>query len=136
MKLAVVASEYNYDVTSVMLERAVDHAEFLGAQVGPVVKVPGTYDIPIALKAVLGRDDVDAAVVLGAVIEGETEHDDVIMAQATRLISDIAVQSGKPVGLGITGPGMSRAQAMRRVDRAKAAVEAAVKTHRALAAVS
>jgi 6,7-dimethyl-8-ribityllumazine synthase len=136
MRLAIVASEFNYDVTSVMVERATEHAAFMGAEVGPVVKVPGTYDIPLALKRVLGRDDVDAAVVLGAVIQGETDHDDVIMAQTARKVTDLSLEMGKPVGLGITGPGMSRAQAMKRVDQAKTAVEAALKLHRTLAELS
>jgi 6,7-dimethyl-8-ribityllumazine synthase len=76
---------------------------------------------------------VDGVVCLGAVIEGETEHDDIVIQQASRKITDLAVESGKPVGLGITGPGMSRLQAEARITRAKAAVEAVVKIDRAIA---
>jgi 6,7-dimethyl-8-ribityllumazine synthase len=66
------------------------------------------------------------------VIEGETEHDDIVISHASRKISDLAVDYGKPVGLGITGPGMTRLQAEARIERAKAAVEAVVKLHRRL----
>jgi 6,7-dimethyl-8-ribityllumazine synthase len=70
---------------------------------------------------------IDAVVTIGAVIEGETEHDKVVIGQAARKITDLAVEYEKPVGLGITGPGMSRLQAEDRIERAKDAVESVVK---------
>jgi 6,7-dimethyl-8-ribityllumazine synthase len=127
MKLAFVISEFNYDVTMMMLERAREHASFLGAQVTHEVTVPGVFDMPLAIKALLERDDVDAVVTLGAVIEGETEHDEIVIGHASRKIADLATEFGKPVTLGITGPGMSRLQAEARIERAKTAVEGAVK---------
>ncbi len=127
MKLAFVISEFNYDVTMMMLERAREHATFLGAEVSHEVTVPGVFDMPLAIKALLERNDVDAVVTLGAVIEGETEHDDIVIGHASRKIADLATQFGKPVTLGITGPGMSRLQAEARIERAKTAVEGAVK---------
>ncbi len=127
MKIGFVVSEFNYDVTMMMLERARAHAEFLGVDVSHEVMVPGVFDMPLAIKALLDRDDVDAVVTLGAVIEGETEHDDVVIGHASRKIADLAIEYGKPVALGITGPGMSRLQAEARIERATAAVESAVK---------
>ncbi len=85
--------------------------------------------MPLAVRKLLDKKDIDGVVTLGAVIEGETEHDDVVMGQASRKITDLAVEFGKPVGLGITGPGMSRLQAESRIERAKSAVEAVVKMH-------
>jgi len=133
MRIAIVVSEYNFDVTSPMLEQAKQHAQFLGAEVVRVVQVPGVFDMPLVIKRLVARKDVDGVVCLGAVIEGETEHDDIVISQASRKITDLAVESGKPVGLGITGPGMSRLQAEARITRAKAAVEAVVKIDRAIA---
>jgi 6,7-dimethyl-8-ribityllumazine synthase len=52
------------------------------------------------------------------------------MNQTTRKILDLAIEFEKPVGLGITGPGMSRLQAEDRIDRAKDAVEAVVKMYK------
>ena len=132
MNLGIVVSEFNADVTYLMLERAKEHASFLGATVKHVIKVPGVYDMPTAVKTLSKRDDVDGIVVLGAVIEGETKHDEVIMQQATRKILDITVETGKPVGLGITGHGMTRLQALDRVDNAKQAVESVVKMNERL----
>jgi len=124
----MVTSEWHFDVTGPMCEFAKRHAEFLGAQVVADILVPGVYDLPLAAKKLVEQDDIDAVVALGAVIEGETKHDEVVMQHATRKLMDLAVQHGKPVTLGISGPGMSRVQALERVnDYARRAVEAAVK---------
>ncbi len=133
VKLGIVVSEFNYDITYLMLQKALNHAEFLGAKVVIVVKVPGAYDIPIAVKALLEKHDVDAIVTLGAVIQGETKHDEIVASQASRKIIDLSLEYGKPVTLGIIGPGASRMQALERVEEyARRAVEAAVKLARRL----
>ncbi len=127
VRVAIVASEYNFDVTLLMLERAKEEIEFLGATPGPVLKTPGVYDMPLAVKALFGRADVDAVVALGAVIEGETQHDEVVMNQAARKLTDLSVEFGKPLGLGISGPGETRLQAQDRIENAASAVRAVVK---------
>ena len=128
VKLGIVASEMHWDVTSGMLEFAKRHAEFLDAQIAAEVMVPGVYDLPLAAKKLAERGDIDAVVTLGAVIEGETGHDEIIMQHAARKLMDLSIQYGKPVTLGISGPGMTRVQALERVnDYARRAVEAAVK---------
>jgi len=127
VRIGIAVSEFHYDITMMMLERAKEHAEFLGAEVRKVIKVPGVFDMPLAIKKLLERNDIDGVAALGVVIEGETEHDEVVMQQAARKIIDLSLQYDKPVGLGITGPGMTRLQAEDRIDRAKQAVEAVVK---------
>jgi len=89
--------------------------------------------MPLAIKELLKRKDVDGVVTLGAVIEGETEHDQIVIQHASRKITDLAVEFGKPVSLGISGPGMTRLQAQDRIEKAKAAVEAVAKMHKAVA---
>jgi len=132
IRLGAVVSEFNYDITMMMLEQAQDHAQFLGSEIKQTVKVPGVFDMGLAIKKLLERDDIDGVIALGAVIEGETEHDDIVIQHATRKIADLSIEFGKPVGLGISGPGMTRLQAEARIERAKAAVEAVVKLHRRL----
>jgi len=127
MRIALVASEFNYDVTYAMVERAKEEVTFLGAKLGPVIKTPGVYDMPLVVKALFARGDVDAVVTLGAVIEGETKHDEVVMNQAARKLVDLSVEYGKPVGLGISGPGETRLQAQDRIENAANAVRAVVK---------
>jgi 6,7-dimethyl-8-ribityllumazine synthase len=125
--LGIVVSEYNYDITSVMLERAKAQANFLEVNVAKVVMVPGVFDMPLAVKKLLLNKGVDAVVTLGAVIEGETEHDDIVITNAARKMTDLSVEYEKPVGLGVTGPGMTRLQAQDRVEKAGEVVESVVK---------
>ena len=132
-RLALVVAEFNMDITLIMEEKAKSHAELLGAEVVKVVRVPGSYDTPLIVKTLLERRDVDAVAVLGAVIKGETDHDQVVAHQAARKLMDLSVEYGKPVTLGIIGPGASRLQAQERAEEyARRAVEAAVKLARAL----
>ncbi len=130
MKIGIVVSEYNYDITTMMLERAKDHAAFLGVEVGTVFRVPGTYDIPFGVATLVKKGGLQGIVTIGAVIQGETNHDEVIMQNAARKIMDISIESGIPVTLGITGPGESRLQAEARIEVAKSAMESAVKLAR------
>jgi len=132
VRVAIVVSEFNYDVTLLMLERAKEEVSFLGESLGPVMKTPGVFDMPLASKVLLGRDDVDGLVALGAVIEGETQHDEVVMNQAARKLTDLSVEFGKPVGLGISGPGETRLQAQDRIENAGNAVRSVVKMVRRL----
>jgi len=125
--IGIVVSEFNFDITSMMLERAKSHAEFLGANVVKVINVPGVYDIPLAVKVLLKDNSVDGVVTLGCVIEGETEHDQIVIQNAARKITDLSLEFTKPVALGITGPGMTRLQAEDRIENAKNAMEACVK---------
>jgi len=129
VKLGICVSEFNWDICGPMLDFAKRHAEFLGAEVKTELVVPGAFELPLAAKRLVSEDDIDAVVALGAVIEGETQHDEIVMQHAARKLMDISLESGKPVSLGISGPGESRMQALERVNEyAKRAVEAAVKT--------
>ncbi len=130
MNMGMVVSEFNYDITQMMLERAQAHAEFLGVEVTEIKHVPGVFDMPLAIKSLLKRDDVDAVVTLGAVIKGETQHDKTVMSHASRKMTDLSLEYEKPVALGVTGPGMSRMEAEERIERAKSAVESAVKMYK------
>jgi len=126
-RLGFIVSEFNRDITYQMELLGREHARFLGAEVVDVVYVPGVFDMPLAAKKLLRREDIDAVVTIGCVIQGETAHDEVVVSQAARKLMDLSLEFEKPVALGITGPKMSRPDAHKRVDYAKRAVEAAVK---------
>jgi len=132
MKIGIVCSEFNFDITQMMLERAKEHAKFLDVEVAKVVMTPGVYDIPLAVKRLVKDKNIDGVVTIGAVIEGETEHDQIVIGQAARKITDLAVEYEKPISLGISGPGMTRLQAEDRIERAKDAVESVVKQWKAM----
>ena len=128
INLGFVVGEFNADITQLMMERAKAHAEFLDCKVTHIVRVPGAFDAPYAIKKLFERQDVDAVCALGAVLEGDTSHDEVVAQHAARKMMDLSLEYGKPIGLGISGPGMSRAQGQARIDDyARRSVEAAVK---------
>jgi 6,7-dimethyl-8-ribityllumazine synthase len=127
VRIGAVVSEFNYDITHMMLELAKEHAKFLDSEITEVIAVPGVFDMPLAIKKLLEKDDIDAVVTIGTVIEGATGHDEIVAQHASRKIADLALDYNKPVGLGISGPKMTRLEAHQRVDYAKRAVEAVVK---------
>jgi len=89
--------------------------------------VPGAYDMPLAIKRMLQSEGIDAVVTIGCVIEGATQHDEIVVQHAARKIIDLSLEYDKPVALGISGPGMTRMEATERIDYARRAVESAVK---------
>jgi 6,7-dimethyl-8-ribityllumazine synthase len=135
MRIAIVAAEFHREVTDRMVEKALARAKERGVRVTSVVRVPGTFEIPLAVQRLLERPDVDGAVAIGAVIKGETLHDEALMAVVPRALLDVGLRAGKPVGLGITGPGMTDEQALARVEKGADAVDAALAMHELLRAL-
>jgi 6,7-dimethyl-8-ribityllumazine synthase len=127
VRIGAVVSEFNYDITHMMLELAKEHAKFLDSEITKVIAVPGVFDMPLAIKSLLEQDEIDAVVTIGAVIEGATAHDEIVIQHASRKITDLSLDYNKPVTLGISGPKMTRLEAHQRIDFGKKAVEAAVK---------
>ena len=114
VRIGVVVSEFNREITFAMLENAKKQARKMDAIISYVCYVPGSYDMPIMVQELLKKKDVDAAVTLGAVIKGETTHDKIVAENAARLIADLSVKHSKPVALGITGPNMTFEEAKDR----------------------
>jgi len=128
IKLAIVVAEFNRDITEEMLEQALKRSAELNALTTYVCKVPGSYDMPIMIQALLEKDDVDAVVTLGAIVRGQTRHDEVIAHALTSKIVDLSLRYSKPVALGVTGPGLTMRQAKARSrEYANRSVDAAVK---------
>ncbi len=114
VRIGVVVSEFNREITFPMFGSAKKQAKKMDAIITYVCYVPGSYDMPVIVQELLKKKDVDAAVTLGAVIKGETNHDEIVAENAARLIADLSVKHSKPVALGITGPNMSFKQAKDR----------------------
>ena len=135
-KLAIVVSETYPDITSKMLEAAQSHAKLLGAEIVDVIKVPGCFDMPLAIKKLLQRNgadgsadcSVDGVVTLGAIIQGDTDHDALIAYTVAEKIAELSLEFNKPVTLGISGPQMTMQRAIDRIEFfGKNSVEACVK---------
>lgn len=78
--------------------------------------VPGCYDMPLIINELLKRRDVDAVITLGAIIKGETKHDELIANSVAKSFIDLSLKYCKPVILGISGPDMTLQQARDRVE--------------------
>ena len=125
MNIAIIVSEFNNKITSRMHQVALEKAKELKLNIKYECKVPGIFDMPLIIDILLQKKDVDAVVTLGAVIKGQTKHDEVIANSTANRISELSIKYQKPVSLGISGPGMAERQAYARIRPvAERAVEA------------
>jgi 6,7-dimethyl-8-ribityllumazine synthase len=133
VRLAVVAADFHQKLTEAMLASAKDEAERQGASLTLTVRVSGCYEAPLVAENVLPRRDIDALIVLGCIERGETLHGEVMGHVVHRALMNASLMIGKPIGLGIIGPGATPKQAEARKDStARAAVRAAVRSLTAL----
>ena len=82
-----MVSEFNQEVTSRMLSVAQEKAETLKLKIIYTCQVPGAYDMPIIVEALLQKKNVDGVVTLGAIVKGQTKHDEVIAHSAANASS-------------------------------------------------
>jgi 6,7-dimethyl-8-ribityllumazine synthase len=128
MNIAIVTAEFNDEITSRMLAIAQEKAKELKLTITHSCRVPGAYDMPIIVDALLSRKDVDGVVTLGTIIKGQTKHDEVISHSTAKSLTELALKHKKPVSLGISGPGMQERHAYARIRPvSERAVEAVVK---------
>lgn len=124
MRLGIVASRFNEDISGALLEHARGAARKAG--VDPVVvSVPGALEIPLALQWMAQSGRFDALVALGAVIRGETHHFEVVANESARGVMDVALECGVPVANGILTT-EDEAQAKARLAKGAEAVHVAL----------
>jgi len=126
VSLGLVVAEFNKSVTEPMAEAARDAAADADAAIVDELSVPGAYDSPLAADRLARRDDVDAVAVVGAIVTGDTDHDEVIGHATAQRLSDVSLERDTPVAFGVSGPGMSGAEARERVEKGRETVESAI----------
>jgi len=124
--IGLVVSRFNRPITERMEESARGAAEARGASVVETARVPGAYDTPLAADRLARRADVDAVAVLGAIVTGDTDHDQVIADATAQGLTEVSLSRDTPVAFGVTGPGMTAEEANDRVDYGASAVESAI----------
>jgi len=133
LNIALVVSEFNKEVTSRMLSVAQEKANLMKLKIVYTCNVLGAFDMPIIVDALLKKKNVDGVVTLGAIIKGQTKHDEVISHATAKSLTDLSIKYQKPVSLGISGPGMQERHAFARIRPvAEHAVEAVVKISKEL----
>ena len=102
-KFGIVMSRFNEFVNSKLLDGALDYLKRAGANEGDitVVKVPGAFELPMAVKKLIDAKKFDAVICLGTLIRGETNHFDLLSSQVTKMLSELSVSSSIPVSYGI-----------------------------------
>ncbi|MBX7180767.1 MAG: 6,7-dimethyl-8-ribityllumazine synthase [Bacteroidia bacterium] len=107
MKIAVVVSEWNHEITGALKEGAILTLKKHGVLEENIMVcyVPGSFELPSAAHLVLSaRTDMDAVICLGCVIQGETRHFDFICDAAAQGIKDVSLKFNKPVIFGVLTP--------------------------------
>jgi len=98
-RFVIVASEYN----SVIMDRLIEGAKrSLKDQAHvSVIRVPGSFEIPLVAKKAALSKNYDAIVALGCVVRGETPHFEYISSSVSHALQNVALETGVPVGFGI-----------------------------------
>ena len=100
--MAIVVSTYNSNITGRLLEGAKATLTEAGyAERLVIVHVPGAWELPLAAQQLAARADVCGVITLGAVIRGETTHDQHINRAVSTALMQLMMQSGKPIGFGL-----------------------------------
>jgi len=98
-RFAIVASEYN----TVIMDRLIDGAKrsLKDQKQVSVIRVPGSFEIPLVAKRAALSKKYDAIVALGCVLRGETPHFEYISSAVSSGLQQVALETGIPVGFGI-----------------------------------
>ena len=128
MRLGIVASKFNEEIASQLLQRAQAAARELGVET-LVVTVPGALEIPLALQWMAQSGRFDALAAVGAVIRGETYHFEIVANESARGVMDVALECGLPIANGILTT-EDEPQALARLDKGAEAVRVAVEMAR------
>jgi 6,7-dimethyl-8-ribityllumazine synthase len=125
--VAVVVAKFNGDITSRLLQRALDALDEAGVEreAVTIVPVPGAFELPLAAIALAKSRKYACIVALGCVIRGETPHFEYVAGEAASGLQLAAIETGVPVSFGVlTTDSIEQAEA--RVERAADAVRGAL----------
>jgi len=125
--VGVVVAKFNGDITSRLLQTAIEELEQAGVdrEAVTIVPVPGAFELPLAAMALAKTRRYACIVALGCVIRGETPHFDYVAGEAASGLQLAGIETGVPVAFGVlTTDTLEQAEA--RIDRAADAVRSAL----------
>ncbi len=126
-RISIIATSFHKKHVEVMLEEARKTCREMKLSIARELWVPGLLETPLALQRELMPKSVNGAVVLGIIERGETKHGLVMGMAVISAIIKIQLKTGKPVGIGILGPEITKDQINPRLKPyAKDAVLAAL----------
>jgi 6,7-dimethyl-8-ribityllumazine synthase len=100
---AVVATRFNEFIVEQLIKGALDALDERGAALEDVtlVRVPGAWELPLAVRELAESDDYDAVIALGAVIRGGTPHFEYVAGECSRGLAEVQRQTGIPIAFGV-----------------------------------
>lgn len=100
LRVTIIAAQWHTEVMDGLLDGARRATQDSGVTEVTVLRVPGTFELPVAAARV-ATGDVDAIVALGVVIRGGTPHFEYVCNAATDGLTSVSVRTGIPVGFGV-----------------------------------
>ncbi|MEJ7554568.1 MAG: 6,7-dimethyl-8-ribityllumazine synthase [Aquificaceae bacterium] len=99
----IVASRFNHLLVDRLIEGAIDCILRHGGSEENIhlVRVPGSWELPIAVKELINKKKVDGVVALGVLIRGQTPHFDYIASEVAKGLAMVSLETGKPVSFGV-----------------------------------
>jgi 6,7-dimethyl-8-ribityllumazine synthase len=99
----IVVSRFNEFITAHLLEGALDALRRHGAEEDriTVVKVPGSFEIPLVAKRMAASGQYSALICLGTVIRGATPHFEYVAAEVSKGVAAASLETGVPMGFGV-----------------------------------
>jgi 6,7-dimethyl-8-ribityllumazine synthase len=103
LRVAIVASRFNGFIVEGLVAGAVDALKRHGIDETHIdlVRVPGAFEIPLAVQRLAARERYDGILALGAVIRGSTPHFDYVAGECTKGLSMVSMDHDIPVGFGV-----------------------------------
>lgn len=103
MRFGIVVAEWNFDITSALAKGAISTLQKHGAtEENILIKyVPGTFELPLGAQYFAEMENVDAVILLGCVIQGETRHFDYICQGVTQGTTNLNLKYNKPFIFGV-----------------------------------
>lgn len=98
VRICIVASKYNEQFTDALVENTIaELGELVPQGSVDLIRVPGAFEIPVMIAAVLERDPPACIIALGVIIRGSTEHADLVGSSVTNALQQLAVESMRPI---------------------------------------
>jgi 6,7-dimethyl-8-ribityllumazine synthase len=100
LRIGLVAALWHEPIAEGLLDGALRALREVGIEEPTIVRVPGSFELPVVARSLAARG-YDAIVALGVVIRGGTPHFDYVCQAATAGLTQVAVDTGVPVGFGV-----------------------------------
>ena len=135
IKVVIIAADFHQMIADNMIKAAKQELTNYRANLLKTIRVPGSYEIPLAVQTIIQQIKPDCLVVLGYIERGYTTHGEVMGHVVLQALVSLQLKYNLPIGLGIIGPGATLKQAKARWEStAQGAVRAALASHNLLSA--